>query len=118
MAETCENCRFWKRGGRSSGSIFRWTDRNTDDQIVAYGYCQRKPKWAHHLEDDWCGEHQPLSQKAAASDVNAETLAVLKRVVGNVYAGATDIELEVMLATGAHAILAARRLIRKTEAGG
>ena len=80
MTETCENCRFWKRGYREFNEEGEspWHDDLPWGSGIKneYGCCRiRSPNatatefddgFARLHMDDWCGEHQPFEAKEPA----------------------------------------------------
>lgn len=102
MSETCETCRFFRSTRRECWRF---------PPVPVQTYVDRTPQVPI---DFGCGEHQPIKPQADVTDVNAEMLAALKRAAA-CWPEATDIELEVMIGPWPHAVLAARRAVRKIE---
>ena len=75
MVETCENCRFWRRGQRARyGDGFAWVIPPEDGRYRGWGDCrfgvpmviptdEGGTSQARTYQDDWCGEHQPVEAK-------------------------------------------------------
>lgn len=67
--ESCQHCKFWKRGFRDHEPPYTWFKQvQGRAELNPFGQCRNTPNYVERHQDDWCPLRTMIDLTKPASD--------------------------------------------------